>query len=484
MLAVLDRRSRLLRGAGVALFSILCVAESVVASVYLPHADATTPRAYTDLRPAAAHLVSAAQSDLASAMPPARFLSISKTLFEVGDKPEIEGIYADRLSEGALWAYLVATKQREVLAPNLPAAFRVPAVDGYDGGLLPTQPYMRFSRLLLPGGSVDGRLRENLAAVPDQRWLSLLGVRFFLTDKTADAWVDDIFYDRQFQPDLQPGEALTVAWLPPDFAADGLGLLYEGTGGEVIVRLAGGQRHTLPLPPAVEGVQRLRWEEAAVVEGLELRASGSPLKLQGISLVDERLGAFYPLTLSDRFRLVHSGDVKIYEDVIPPPRAFMAYECRETSSPDEALSMMRDPTFDPYRHLVLAPGQSCLPGAGPQPGGEVSIVRYDAASVVVTVETPTPGYLVLADGWYPGWQAWVAPLGSTDPGRRQEVFNVDLLFRAVPVAAGRWQVIFRYRLGWNWVGVGIALVGVVLLVFYTIEYTTGDKLGSRSRARL
>lgn len=452
---------------------VLCAVEAVVASAGLPHADATLLRAYTDLRPATAHLAAASRAAIEADQPPPRFLSISKTLFEIGDKAEIEGIYADRLAPDALWAYLVATKQREVLAPNLPAAFRVPAADGYDGGLLPTQHYMQFSHLLLPGGSVDGRLRENLTVIPERRWLALLGVRFLLTDKTEDAWVDDIFYDRQFRSELLPGQRLALAWLPPDFRANGVGLLCEGQGGDVVVDLQDGRHLTLPLLPSSEGVLRLRWDDPAVVTGLELRAPDTPLRCHGASLLDERLDAFYPLTLSDRFRLVHSGDVKIYEDVDPLPRAFVVHQCREVHTLDEALNVMLEPDFDPFRHLVMAPGQACrsdteIPDQRDGLSGRATVVRYDAAEIVLDVETAAPGYLVLADGWYPGWEAAVTSLESPDVALRYEVLNVDLMLRAVPVESGHWRYTFRYRLGWNWVGFGISLVGLLALILYTI----------------
>ena len=185
-------------------------------------------------------------------------------MFDAGDEVDIEAVYGSTLSEDALWAYKVAAKQREVLIPNLPLAFGVPAVDGYDGGVLPLRHYVDFSRLLLPEGTLDGRLRENLETIPDGRWLSLLGVRFLITDKTGDAWVDDVFYDRQFQPRLVDGETLTLAWLPQDFEADTLGLLYTGAG-EVMVTDADGNTRTLPLPAresAEDGAYRLPLGEA------------------------------------------------------------------------------------------------------------------------------------------------------------------------------------------------------------------------------
>jgi hypothetical protein len=131
---------------------------------------------------------------------------------------------------------------------------------------------------------------------------------------------------------------------------------------------------------------------------------------------------------------------------------------------------MRDPAFDPYQQIVMAPGDSCLPEVtvDSAPFGEATVVRYDPTTVVVEVKATAPGYLVLADSWYPGWEAWAVPVGHSDAGRYAEVLNVDVMFRAVAIEPGDWSYTFQYRLGWNWVGVGISLVAMITLILYTI----------------
>jgi uncharacterized membrane protein YfhO len=58
--------------------------------------------------------------------------------------------------------------------------------------------------------------------------------------------------------------------------------------------------------------------------------------------------------------------------------------------------------------------------------------------VVLEVTTSQPGYLVLADTWYPGWTA-------TIDGRSSPVLRADLAFRAVALPnAGTHRVVFRY----------------------------------------
>ncbi len=430
----------------------LAALELLFCAERLPHADATALRAYTDLRPATAQLLAATRAQLAEGQPPGRFLSISQVRFDPGDKPEIEATYA-ALSPDALWAYLVAAKNREVLSPNLPLAFEVFAVDGYDGGVLPLQHYATFSRLLLPEGTLDGRLRENLQAIPEGRWLSLLGVQYLITDKTGDAWADGIFYDRQFQPTLAPGEALTLAWLPADFEADALGLLYAGSG-EVSVTLSDGTVRAFELPAAAEvgTPTRLPWPPPATPHAITLRAGSTPLTLSGASLLDTRVDAFYPLVLSDRFRLIHSGDVKLYENLAVLPRAFLVQAA--TCAPDDgaALALLSAPDFDPAAMVVLAecPAPSAeLPSSATV--GAVEVLLYAAGRVELSVRTDAAAYLVLAEAWYPGWEATLAPVegGAVAVPVTAPTTRADVLFQATPIPAGNWRVTFAYRpRGW------------------------------------
>jgi uncharacterized membrane protein YfhO len=68
----------------------------------------------------------------------------------------------------------------------------------------------------------------------------------------------------------------------------------------------------------------------------------------------------------------------------------------------------------------------------------VQLEAHEAERVVVTVEARQPGYLVLADLFYPGWQAEV-------DGGKAPIERANYLFRAVRLAPGRHTVRFDYR---------------------------------------
>ena len=396
-------------------------------------------------------------------------LAISQTLFDPGDKAEIEQSYGEVLSPDALWSYLVAAKQREVLAPNLSMAFRVPAADGYDGGLLPLRYYTEFTRLFLPEGTMDGRLRENLAGVPDRAWLDLLDVRFVVTDKTGDVWVDGVLYDRQLQPQLMVGEELCIASVPQTFQSTGVSLLYRGAG-ELRVVLADGSARSLVLDPSADdGIScRASWNQVSEVISICFIASPSGLKLSGLSLSDERTGAFYPLVVSDSLRLVHSGDVKIYELFQDRARAFTVHGCAVASSDAEALHLMSDPGFDPQTTVVLSKLQAVECNAAPvgRAAESVTVTSYSDTAVSLDVILQQPGFIVLKDAWYPGWSAsYIAP-DATGPAYQAPVLRGDLLMRAVALPAGHWELTFTYHPTRVYQGLAVSLVALALLLLY------------------
>ncbi len=177
----------------------------------LPYTLATAPMA-TSLRTAPAALLGATE-----AQPPAgrdRFLSLSDIRFDPGDLAELRDLQSDRLPPDAVERMVRAAKQVEVLSPNLSLFYRLPAVDGYDGGLLPLQRYVLLQELFLSSGEMtpDGRLREQLTATPDRRLLDLTGVRFVVTDKQRDLWVDDVYYDLEQPAIAAEAPASTWTW--------------------------------------------------------------------------------------------------------------------------------------------------------------------------------------------------------------------------------------------------------------------------------
>lgn len=161
---------------------------------FQPYTRASDPGALTDLRPSTLHLL----VDNATPGASGRILALSGLFFDPGDMPEQRLIYGPGLSADGLYDRIIASKQKEILSPNLSLTYRLPGVDGYDGGLLPLKRYVDFVGQFAArekGGALDGRLREVLTGVPANAWLEKMGVRYLIADKTADIFIDGVYYD-------------------------------------------------------------------------------------------------------------------------------------------------------------------------------------------------------------------------------------------------------------------------------------------------
>ena len=88
--------------------------------------------------------------------------------------------------------------------------------------------------------------------------------------------------------------------------------------------------------------------------------------------------------------------------------------------------------------------------------------------VTIHAVLDTPGYLVLADTWYPGWQATV-------DGEPAEVLQAHYAFRAVYLEAGEYTVKMDYQPTSVHIGGVISLaVSVCCLVGWLI-FGLGDR---------
>ena len=133
------------------------------------------------------------------------------------------------------------------------------------------------------------------------------------------------------------------------------------------------------------------------------------------------------------------------------PRVLFVGQAVVAPDRDAAWSAIQADDFDPTTTVILEEGQPL----NTNPSSSLAILRYDLETVAVAVETDQPGYLVLPDAYYPGWQAAVD--GQTAPLRR-----ANYAFRAVFVPAGQHTVEFSFKpVIWR---VGLAISGLTLLL--------------------
>jgi hypothetical protein len=443
-----------------------------IASRALPYNHLTTPEAYFDWRPAPARL--AAVSDcavpaVACLDPTARFLSLSDTFFDPGDLSEINALYAGQLDAASLYTYIVAIKEKEIIVPNLSMVFGLEAVDGFDGGVLPLRTYSQLMQLILPEEmtTADGRLREHLDAVPEARWLDLFNARFVITDKVGDAWYEGVYFDRQ-NP-VSPIEEPVIIGHMPRFEATELWVLVEGEPGEIVVETTAGREWKITGELLQPGLYRYAWPEPALAQQIRiLPCAESGCSVTGLTLVDHRDNTFHSL-VAGNYRLIHSGDVKIYENLDVLSRAFIVYDWRWTAGLAESVALMKPQTFDPRYEATLV-GNGPLPAAV-EGSGTAEILTYEPERVVLQVESNMPGLLLLTDSFYPGWEATVDGAPAT-------IYAADALFRGVFIPAGTHEVAFVYRPYWFYLGPALSIIGFLLCVVLMASFRSTSKMAA------
>ncbi len=184
---------------------------------------------------------------------------MSTITYDPGDMADYRRVFVEealpQLSEAAFHDLVIAQKVQELLVPNLPLFWRIPAVDGFDGGVLPLQRYIRFAELLVPPDRLvpDGRLREQVREMPSGDLLAMLNVAYVVTDKVRDLWFEDVFYDRQIGADLRRVGGTLVVDAPLPFSATHVDLIGYVDGNAPALAAASASAATVATLEVVDG---------------------------------------------------------------------------------------------------------------------------------------------------------------------------------------------------------------------------------------
>ncbi len=167
--------------------------------------------------------------------------------------------------------------------------------------------------------------------------------------------------------------------------------------------------------------------------GLRLIATGVP-----VEQIDKMLKP------GDLNFIARTRNAYVYENPRALPRVMLVGDWRiaefakliETGWPSDV---------DPRRTVLLEQAPRAAPQGLAEPIGNARLVRYANTEVIVAVDTPSGGIVVLNDVWTPWWRA-------TIDGAEIELLRANVIFRAVPVPPGRHMVRFAfepYRGAWS-----------------------------------
>lgn len=193
-------------------------------------------------------------------------------------------------------------------------------------------------------------------------------------------------------------------------------------------QLATGAHDTVGLPEQREFSKLFPGYNSLMARMLGLRWIASGVPLTSIDPTIDRA------TIVEVARF---GETRIYEKSDALPRVLFVPSARKADFA-EILATGRWPDgFDPTREVLI---ETDPPPASPAPAAPVvpTIVDYANTRVVVAVDAPSDGFLVLNDAYHRWWRVEV-------DGRPAELMAANTIFRAVRVPAGRQEVRFSFH---------------------------------------
>ncbi|MFN8560002.1 MAG: oligosaccharide flippase family protein [Dehalococcoidia bacterium] len=167
------------------------------------------------------------------------------------------------------------------------------------------------------------------------------------------------------------------------------------------------------------------------------------------------------------------GDIKIYENRRAMPRAWLVNTVEVVADEDLIAALRR---FDPGRTVLLEEKPDRDDWRDVEAGrqafrGDIGITEHSPNRLTFDVFAPRPGMmLVVNEGWFPGWRAFVTPAGAdADAAVEVRVYRADGMLRAIPVPPGRASIELRYVPMSLKLGLYISFIGLVLL-FLLLAY--------------
>ncbi len=272
-----------------------------------------------------------------------------------------------------------------------------------------------------------------------------------------------------------------------------------------------------------------------------------PIYYDGFDALDsaliDLLGVRYILTAveitNSNYTLVYDDEIRVYENADVLPRAFIVREQVTPADFEKPIELESEDDLDfalrslnPRQQIILdgensGLGRQMNPADAQLPveiESGVEIVEYTPNEIRLTAQLNQPGWLVLADSYFPGWRAYVSPLrldarspdtpgaqnlpipglnskselsgpaqgrqnpqpissaGSAQVPSRVKDSEIELTihrangnFRAVYLQPGAWQIHFRYSPRPFQLGLYGSFLAFVTLLF-ALGYWTWGKL--------
>ena len=127
--------------------------------------------------------------------------------------------------------------------------------------------------------------------------------------------------------------------------------------------------------------------------------------------------------------------LSVYQNQRVLPRYRLVDSVHPVRDMNEALAIL--PTID-LRSTAVVEGSFSLTHQGPNPPGQVTVVKYSPEHVDLVVDAKQSSYLSIAEGYAPGWKATIDEKPAT-------ISPTNVAFMGLPVSQGMHRVSLFYR---------------------------------------
>ncbi|HET7375070.1 MAG TPA: oligosaccharide flippase family protein, partial [Anaerolineae bacterium] len=166
---------------------------------------------------------------------------------------------------------------------------------------------------------------------------------------------------------------------------------------------------------------------------------------------------------SPKYKLVYAAEVKVYENLGVMPRAFTLPIGCEVVAADQIDALKQ---HDPRTAIIISSADiSRLPTNTDSTCAiqSASVTDYRSNDVTLQATAAQPSWLILADTYFTGWQAFEVKPDQSET--EIPIVKADGNFRAVMIGAGNHTIHFKYS-PWSFkLGLFISFMGWMLVVF-------------------
>jgi hypothetical protein len=127
----------------------------------------------------------------------------------------------------------------------------------------------------------------------------------------------------------------------------------------------------------------------------------------------------------------------VYRNQRVLPRSFIVHDVRVIEDGDEVLRRIAAPGFRPASMAIVEEKAESLAADAKVTSPSPRLLERSLNRVLLEASLAVPGFLVLADVFYPGWKCFV-------DGKETKIFRANYVMRGVFLPAGRHRVEFRF----------------------------------------